>query len=391
MGGISGLTDGYISPMQTEFDLDSVEANKQLTFRTAGTISNFTTYITSNASTATSTYVTRINGADGNQSLTIGIAATGEFTDNTNTDSVAVGDEVAFYLQRGNGGNSLPQQTYAYFEADSNGLMVKVGAGGNINFTTASATRYIPFMGDNLNSATESAVIKHPILTTCEAANMQLYVSANTRTSTTFRFRVNGADGNQSITVGSSATGLFEDNTNTDSLAAGDDVNYSITTGTGANTLTLQQISCEITYPSTTMQLFSGNTGGANHTANGNRWSVPVGQPAMNGSVTPARIPLFGSGTVHDAEMYILTNTATSTFTATAQINAGDQSLVMTATAGTTGSFTDTTNSFTFTDGQDFNWRLNKSDTGTTVITRITCLVTFDSIDTFTPQAIWFM
>src|SRR3990167_7824688 len=65
----------------------------------------------------------------------------------------------------------------------------------------------------------------------------QLYVNvpANTATAnSTVRVRKNGANGNQLVTIPSATTGVFEDNVNTDAVAAGDEVAYeTVRGGTG--------------------------------------------------------------------------------------------------------------------------------------------------------------
>ena len=71
----------------------TTEAGAQVTYRSAGTLSllYFRVYENSRGS---STFGTRVNGVNGNQSVSIGASTTGEFEDTVNTDSIVAGDEV---------------------------------------------------------------------------------------------------------------------------------------------------------------------------------------------------------------------------------------------------------------------------------------------------------
>src|SRR6185295_7812556 len=112
------------------------------------------------------------------------------------------------------------------------------------------------------------------------------YVVTNTRTTnTTFRTRVGGSNGNQSVVFGSGATGLVEDTSNTDTLSASSLINYSVSTLTGGNTLSLTFISAEISTTSTIFPWIAGS--GAVQTINSHTTiSTTPGTIAFNATET---------------------------------------------------------------------------------------------------------
>src|SRR5690349_17266000 len=74
-------------------------------------------------------------------------------------------------------------------------------------------------------------------------SNLYIRVNTNDRGTSTLRFRINGGDGNQVVSITASTTGEFEDTSNTDTIAAGDLTDYQITGGAGGTTLTFGIVS----------------------------------------------------------------------------------------------------------------------------------------------------
>ena len=95
------------------------------------------------------------------------------------------------------------------------------------NTTNGSPDNFFPVNGAaSVNTGTEADVqapVPDPIL----LGDYTLYVNVNTRVeSAEFAIRINSVDGNGLITVGGGLTGLFQDLSNTDTLAAGDLICY---------------------------------------------------------------------------------------------------------------------------------------------------------------------
>src|SRR5579885_1460330 len=80
--GASALTNyGVIGDSQYSDGSGITEAKAQTTVRAAGTWGQFSGLITANTLSVAATYVTRVNGANGNQTFSVGSGTTGEFAD----------------------------------------------------------------------------------------------------------------------------------------------------------------------------------------------------------------------------------------------------------------------------------------------------------------------
>ncbi len=79
-----------------------------------------------------------------------------------------------------------------------------------------------------------------PVSVGCTASNFSVVITANGRTtSTVFSFNIDGINGNQTFTVVTLDTGLFEDASNTDTLSAGERISCESAQATGANNITI--------------------------------------------------------------------------------------------------------------------------------------------------------
>ena len=61
--------------------------------------------------------------------------------------------------------------------------------------------------------------------------NLAIFVPTNGSSTSTFKSRKNGANGNLSISVSANGTGLFQDISHSDSVVAGDDFDYTFSPG----------------------------------------------------------------------------------------------------------------------------------------------------------------
>lgn len=238
-----GASDGNLSSL--------VEADKQVTYRTNGIISNIYISLTANTTTAASTFKSRKNGADGNMTVNIPLATTGEFEDVTNSDTIAPGDKWCMCFVIGAGGTTTALTVLSFlFDAINSGVRTGITVkrfGSMAGGAAASTTVYVGFCS-NVTTATESDV-KVRFRTPALMRNLFVNITVNPRTSTTTIItRKNAANGNASVSIGSTATGIFEDNSNTDSVVEGDDFNFAVVLGTGtANMSGRLAIECETT------------------------------------------------------------------------------------------------------------------------------------------------
>ena len=76
------------------------QSASQTTFRTGGTLANLFLYVVTNTFDASSVLTIQVNGSNGNNTITIPAAGTGNYEDTTHTDTISAGDEVNIECDR---------------------------------------------------------------------------------------------------------------------------------------------------------------------------------------------------------------------------------------------------------------------------------------------------
>lgn len=194
-------------------------------------------------------------------------------------------------------------------------------------------------------------------------SNLNLQVTANGVTAaSTVRWRRQGVDGNQTITIPASTTGWFEDASNTDGVAATDAVDYKVTAGATGTTLAYRAVSCLFKPDSTSSAFFgppSTATSPTEHytTANGvSVYASPLitGADAMATTTTgladtEGRLGV-AAGKLTNFRVNVLANPYTSAITATTMKDAGATATALTVSipGSSTGVFEDATHSVVF-------------------------------------------
>ena len=191
-------------------------------------------FVRANTIDSSSTFRFRKNVADGNQVATITALGTGAFEDTTNTDAVVAGDEVNYSLVTG-ADPGVVQVTLAQLKHTSTGREVASAISIGV---AISSDAYFGAEADGLGSGTETdAQIAARIAFT--ASNFFVNVSAHGLTSgVNYYLRQNTANTAMTVNVPQSTTGLFEDTTNSVSIAVADLYNYLLDAGGGVGTVT---------------------------------------------------------------------------------------------------------------------------------------------------------
>ena len=325
-----------------------VEAQTQVTYRTAGILSNLWVRVSLNLILdGASTIRVRKNGANGNQVVSFAASTTGTAEDTTNTDSVAAGDELNYSVViGGTTGNFFPRLLNILFAASSDTVIRHTAMGIN-SLVVASTTVYIP-----------------------------LYIYSNARTTTTtFRSRVNGANGNLAVSVGSTQTGIFEDTANSDTLAANDDVNYSVTTGTGTEAIYWTVVSTELLTTNKKFHSIAGDLSGAagsGQVANLTRYYHLGGVFAViisESFFSSAELNI--DATASNLYIHVQINTVTAASTFDLRKNAASTAVTISIPALTAGSFEDATNTVGLVPTDAVNYRLVTGATGTSMTFRM--------------------
>ena len=207
-------------------------------------------YVSANTGGAGTSAVfrSRIGGSNGNLVVTFSDGATGLLEDTSNSDAISVGSLVCWNVDTST--TITPQLVSFGFETTND--QAQCFANNNADTVGIGLTRYMPIGGNGRTwTATESDVQQNANLDRI-LSNYDVYVRTNGITAiSTFRTRINGANGAQSVAFGSGVTGRLTDTTNRDVVAPTDDINYSLVTGATGTTLVCLQMGClvEATLP----------------------------------------------------------------------------------------------------------------------------------------------
>lgn len=240
----------FVSPIQSRQHGSASgtipEAAAAVTMRKAATVSKLAIQISSNTRATACTLKSRRNGADGNLTITIGAGLTGHFEDATHSDAIADGDTYCFQIDTSTGGGSLSIKYILAQIVSASGNAHNYLGSGDTPYSSSSTTQlFYAYTGDMTGVSSDADNTSRPPITAAGTlSRLQVYVSANGRgTATVITSRVNGADGNQTISVSAGATGMFEDATHSDAVAEGDRCGYTIAPGSGTGTITIRRVS----------------------------------------------------------------------------------------------------------------------------------------------------
>jgi len=350
----------------------SSETNGQIPVRASGTLSDYAIRISANSVSASTVMTVRKEGADTTITVTIGSGATGIFEDITHSFTVNAGDLIAVRSVPGAGstGTYTLYNQKMEFDTDTSTTktVTRLGATvGSINtgHTTAS-TNYSYAIGSALPSGGTTNTTETNAQTTEQYSaiykNLGVRVTANSRTTTTTgRFRKNTANGNQSVSIGSGATGWFEDTVNTDSVVAGDLTNFQLTTGTGTSALSLMGF--VIDYETTTNP-GTGRLGCSYTTPQAIPFDTTNYLPIIgkfNGvfaSETNSQMKLNDTYTFKGLTVTATQNNVNAASTILLRVNGADTSLSVSIASNTIGVFSDLVHTVTIAAGDLVNFKI---------------------------------
>lgn len=357
----------------------TTEAWAEFKLRTAATLRKFYVTVNSNARGTATVLTLRKNGADTSVTVSIGAGVTGVVSDTTNSATYADGDTACFsYVTSTGTGNLIITATG--IEASSSGqaavhLGITPSPAGISTSTGSTVNAY--GIGDETGTTTGNEDRTNVrAMESCTLSNLQVYVSANARTTnTTFSSRKNSAAGAMSCVFGSGVTGFIEDTSNSDSLSAGDRFNFARETLTGGGAIVFRMMSLK--YIGATANVSALVAGGTSETlaAATTTYYSPAGA-ANQGNEAGQRATAPIAGTVTKAGVYVGVNASTTDATFTFRVASADTSLAVTVTASTTGAFTDTTNTATVAAGDYLSWKGTGATTGAVTLGSFSTLFT---------------
>ena len=210
--------------------------------------------------------------------------------------------------------------------------------------------------------------------------DLYAHVYQNTVNGTsTVRVRKNNANGNSTISIGSSATGEFQDSSNSDTISAGDTLNYQ-TVGGGSSGSAQGSLSTVFAATVNT-KTHHINTVTSDFNGISTTYYSPIeGQESTtNTTEADAQFRYNSSASLANLYTYVGVNTNITATTLRMRKNLADGNLTVSCTGLTTGAFEDITNTDTVVATDDVNWRIT---TGVTVTDFIFDLISVESIST---------
>lgn len=240
--GISA-TAYYPCPGNTVLS-DTTEARLQTLIRDTYTLGSFFVRIAANTRDGTGTARSRVNTANGAHSVSIPASTTGLFEDTANTNALVATDllTTSLTITGSSGSTSVSAIAFVLTHASAQSSILG-GSGASTALFSAGATSYGFTAGGLRITATETDV-QLTVRSAITMAFLRIYLpsnSINTGTST-FRTRINTANGSVIVSVGFGATGSFEDTTNSDSIAAGDVIDYQLITSGSSGSITISAL-----------------------------------------------------------------------------------------------------------------------------------------------------
>ena len=349
---------------------NSLELNARTRVFNTLTWRNLYVRVVTNATTAASTVISRRNGANGNQSVTVGSGATGEFEDTVNTDSLTDGNQANYQFVAGTGGNVSWSVFSSILEQTT--TMTSVVRGEGPEFLERGTTNYSVVAGNTDTSTTESER-QYTIRTAGTSSRLQFRLSLNaTANGGTVTFRLNGAAGNQSVSFAGGATGDFEDSVNTDTLAAGDEIDYELDINGGGmpDNVNFTHVQTRLEVSESEGNSYLAIAGGTFLQPDGNiRFVTSSGDidDTPTESRTQTKVRGITGGVLNAINFFVrvFANSLDGNMVYRHRINAGDGNLIVTVGSGATGAFEDQTNTDTLIDDDEINYE--HDGTGSTV------------------------
>ncbi len=342
----------------TSGSFGSTESTFQQTLRSAGKSSGLYVRVILNSLSAASTVRTRKNTANGGQSVSIpapaGVGATGEFLDTSGTDTIAATDIFNYQIVTGSTGTSWNHSVIATnFSATVNTRkrLCCLSSGGT-TYNTASTTFYNRPSGVMTPTATSTESqeqFKFQTGATVRNAFVRVLTNARTNSSTVgSRIDTGGgaANGNLSVSIGSAATGLFEDSSSTDTVNSGDKFDWAITLGTTSNNLVINIIACDIETTNGSTQNFLSTATGAGTVQNANATRSESIQGIERDTTTESdtQIQISLAAAHSNLTISVTANTVSVNSTLSFRRNSANGNQSVSITASMSGLFTDSTN-----------------------------------------------
>ena len=369
---VGASTTRYFHMFSGDFkDGGGTESEQRANAASPGTISLVGLFISANDRGA-STWKVRKNTADGSTSISIGASGTGQFEDTTNTDAFVDNDLLCYQVITGAGGTQFRPETTWHTFAPTSGTQTYL-SNESQNFS-GTADNFFAFCEASLLTTENQAQGTIGVAATLQ--NAMSNVQSNTRSDTcTFRTRINIANGNIAMQYLTTATGIVEDVSNTDTVADGDEINWMWDQGGGTGAINQSGIKVEIAATDAFPIFTSQDDAGSAQTA-GLTWYHPVSGRLHPSETTEADAETKSNVAFTLSDLYGFVSAYSldaGSFTVRVRINRANGNLVISFTG--TGQQSDVTNADTVVDDDEVNYTTVTGGTTGSVTPRVFSLL----------------
>ena len=191
-------------------------------------------------------------------------------------------------------------------------------------------------------------------------SNQSLFIVANTMSvDGTHRLRVEKASVNSVVTITASTTGTFTDGSNTDTISAGDRINYLYTASAGTGTATVSHT--EIVFsPTTNYKVYAGMFAAGSSSAVRYLYMDDATGAGHETTESITQMVWRSAGTFKKLNTWVRTNTDVTNRNLRFRLNTANSNQVAVMTALTTGFFEDASNTDTNVSGDVISFQLDQ-------------------------------
>jgi hypothetical protein len=236
----TGATTQYLTPAGC-FQKQTTESNAAYTVNSAGTWQALQIYITANTTAVASSIKSRVGLANGNQVLSPGAGATGFIIDTTHSDALTAGaSQVDLSATPGDANTVTIQFVHSEVALSTTGYDVIA----NYPAATIAASVFYSVFGPYRTNGGNEISYQDWTNSPQTFSKMNVSISGSPGTTAIQNFRVNGANGNQTLSLGSA--GLHTDTTHTDAVSATSLFAYGTSSFSGANNVNWAGVSSNL-------------------------------------------------------------------------------------------------------------------------------------------------
>ena len=304
----------------------------------------------------------RIGAVNGNLLATV--TGTGAFQDTTNSDSPVDQNLVNYQIANSGGGSKTFTILGSTLQDDTTNTTLNITS-SNVGTNTVAfgINRYAPVEGRIHGTAVADLAatetdVQYTVRRATTYSNTRVFIRSNgLDAASVWRFRVDAGNGNQSISIGSLATGAFEDTTNSDVVSAGSEIDYNLDT-TASTVSNIAPTLTQVRHTSTGREMAAGVCRPAASTAD--NYFVAEADMGTTTTESDTQTAARAAFTAKNLMVNVTAHAAGAASDIFLRVDTANSALTVNVPASTTGIIEDTTNQVTVAIAALYNYFLDK-------------------------------